>query len=42
MATPEVGSTNAWLFDGVILNFGSHFITMELIQSIIKPEDIGS
>lgn len=36
MATPEVGSTNAWLFDDVILNF-----TEAHYDEGKKPEDIG-
>lgn len=36
MATPEVGCTNAWLFDGVILNFEeAHYGKGK------KPQDIG-
>ena len=36
MATPEVGSTNAWLFDDIILNFSeAHYDEGK------KPEDIG-
>ncbi len=36
MATPEVGSTNAWLFDNIILNFSeAHYNDGK------KPEDIG-
>lgn len=36
MATPDVGSTNAWLFDDVILNF-----TEAHYDEGKKPEDIG-
>lgn len=36
MATPEVGSTNAWLFDDIILNF-----TEAHYDEDKKPEDIG-
>ncbi|NLW22551.1 MAG: peptide ABC transporter substrate-binding protein [Tissierellia bacterium] len=36
MATPEVGSTNAWLFDGVIENF-----TEALYEGTKSPEEIG-
>lgn len=36
MATPEVGSTNAWLFDDVILNF-----TEAHYDEGKEPEDIG-
>ena len=36
MATPETGSTNAWLFDGVIENFAE-----ALYDEGKKPEDIG-
>lgn len=36
MATPEVGSTNAWLFDDIILNF-----TEAHYDKGKKPEDIG-
>ncbi len=36
MATPEVGSTNAWLFDGVIENFGE-----ALYEGTKTPEEIG-
>ncbi len=36
MATPEVGSTNAWLFDGIILNYAD-----ALYDEGKKPEDIG-
>lgn len=36
MATPEVGCTNAWLFDGIILNFEeAHY------EEGKKPQDIG-
>ncbi len=35
MATPKTGSTNAWLFDGVIKNFN------EALYSDGNPEDIG-
>ncbi|HPP61273.1 MAG TPA: peptide ABC transporter substrate-binding protein [Bacillota bacterium] len=36
MATPEVGSTNAWLFDGVIRNFGE-----ALYEGTKTPDEIG-
>ncbi|SCZ06762.1 peptide ABC transporter substrate-binding protein [Alkaliphilus peptidifermentans] len=36
MANPKVGSTNAWLFDGIIVNFGE-----ALYDKGKKPEDIG-
>ncbi|WP_077368547.1 peptide ABC transporter substrate-binding protein [Anaerosalibacter sp. Marseille-P3206] len=36
MATPAVGSTNAWLFDGIILNF-----TEAHYEEGKNPEDIG-
>ncbi|MBV1820306.1 peptide ABC transporter substrate-binding protein [Bacteroidales bacterium MSK.15.36] len=36
MATPEVGSTNAWLFDDIILNF-----TEAHYDKGKRPEDIG-
>lgn len=39
MATPEVASTNAWLFDGIIKNFEeAHYNDG---TGSIKPEDIG-
>lgn len=42
MATPEVGSTNAWLFDGVILNFGESLYNDGTNPEYNKkPEDIG-
>lgn len=42
MATPEVGSTNAWLFDGVIVNFGeSLYNDGSNPKNNKKPEDIG-
>lgn len=36
MATPEVASTNAWLFDGVIVNFNE-----ALYEGTVTPEEIG-
>ena len=42
MATPEVGSTNAWLFDNIILNFAeAHYNDGENSKYDKKPEDIG-
>ena len=42
MATPSVGSTNAWLFDGIILNFGeSLYNDGKDPKYNKKPEDIG-
>ncbi|MDD2494482.1 MAG: peptide ABC transporter substrate-binding protein [Tissierellia bacterium] len=39
MATPEVASTNAWLFDGIIKNFEeAHYNDG---TGSVKPEDIG-
>jgi ABC-type oligopeptide transport system substrate-binding subunit len=37
MATPEVASSNAWLFDGIIENFGDALYG----ENNVKPEDIG-
>ncbi len=42
MATPEVASTNAWLFDGVIVNFEeAHYNDGKDLKYNKKPEDIG-
>lgn len=42
MATPSVGSTNAWLFDGVILNYGEALYNDgENPEYDKQPEDIG-
>ncbi len=42
MATPEVGSTNAWLFDDVIENFTeAHYNDGETPEYDKEPEDIG-
>ena len=42
MATPEVGSTNAWLFDGVIENFAEALYNDgENPEYNKKPEEIG-
>lgn len=42
MAKPEVGSTNAWLFDGIIVNFGESLYNDGIDpQYDKKPEDIG-
>ncbi|MDU5083455.1 peptide ABC transporter substrate-binding protein [uncultured Tissierella sp.] len=42
MATPEVGSTNAWLFDGIIVNFAESLYNDGKDPAYNKkPEDIG-
>ena len=43
MATPSVGSTNAWLFDGIIVNFGESLYNSGDGDSTYnkQPEDIG-
>ncbi|WP_313233849.1 peptide ABC transporter substrate-binding protein [Tissierella praeacuta] len=42
MATPEIGSTNAWLFDGIILNFAEALYNDGTNPKYNKkPEDIG-
>ncbi len=42
MATPSTGSTNAWLFDGVILNYGEALYNDGETAGYDKePEDIG-
>lgn len=42
MATPEIASTNAWLFDGIIVNFGESLYNDGVDPAYNKkPEDIG-
>ena len=42
MATPAVGSTNAWLFDGIITNFSESLYNDGINPNYNKmPEDIG-
>lgn len=42
MATPDVGSTNAWLFDGIILNYAESLYNDGSTPKYDKqPEDIG-
>lgn len=42
MATPEIGSTNAWLFDGIIVNFAEALYNDGTSEEYNKkPEDIG-
>lgn len=42
MATPDVGSTNAWLFDGIILNYAESLYNDGATPKYDKqPEDIG-